>query len=139
MGQTQSATIPSKQEILARTKGGSSLVSELFQWMVSQANIRDFYLMANPTYCKKYVMLTADVLSKVFYKIDVVPKEGPKGTIYFRKIDTLNPQDKSDPLYKHREINCLRLAFLYVRIFQVFAALSLTILDVDPEMEQKLI
>ncbi len=139
MGQTQSATIPSKQEILARTKGGSSLVSELFQWMVSQANIRDFYLMANPAYCKKYIMLTADVLNKVFYKIDVIPKEGAKGTIYFRKADTLNPQDKADPLYKHREINCLRLAFLYVRIFQVFAALSLTILDVDPEMEQKLL
>ena len=139
MGQSQSATIPSKEEILRRTKGGSDLVNELFQWMVSQASVRDFYLMANPVQCKKYIMLTANVLNQVFYKIDVVPKEGPKGTIYFRKADVLNPQDKSDPLYKHREINCLRLAFLYVRIFQVFAALSLTILDVDPQLEMKLI
>ncbi len=135
----QSASIPSKEEILRRTKGGSSLVNELFQWMVSQASIRDFYLMANPAQCRKYIMLTADVLNKVFYKIDVVPKEGPKGSIYFRKVDTLNPQDKTDPLYKHREINCLRLAFLFVRIFQVFAALSLSILDVTPEMEMKLL
>jgi hypothetical protein len=139
MGQTQSASIPSKEEILRRTKGGSSLVNELFQWMVSQASIRDFYLMANPAQCKKYIMLTADVLNKVFYKIDVIPKEGPKGTIYFRKADSLNPQDKSDPMYKHREINCLRLAFLFVRIFQVFAALSLSILDVSPEMELRLL
>jgi hypothetical protein len=139
MGQAQSATIPSKEEILKRTKSGSDLVNELFQWMISQASIRDFYLMANPVHCKKYIMLTADVLNKVFYKIDVIPKEGPKGTIYFRKADVLNPQDKSDPLYKHREINCLRLAFLFVRIFQVFAALSLTILDVDPQLESKLL
>lgn len=139
MGQTQSASIPSKEEILRRTKGGSSLVNELFQWMVSQASIRDFYLMANPAQCKKYIMLTANVLNQVFYKIDVIPKEGPQGTIYFRKADVLNPQDKSDPLYKHREINCLRLAFLFVRIFQVFAALSLTILDVDPQLEMKLL
>ena len=135
----QSATIPSKQEILQRTKGGTSLVNELFQWMVSQASVRDFYLMANPVQCKKYIMLTADVLNKVFYKIDVNPQAGPQGTIYFRKADALTPQDKSDPLYKHREINCLRLAFLYVRIFQVFAALSLTILDVDTQMEMKLL
>jgi len=139
MGQTQSASIPSKAEILAKTKNGTSLVNELFQWIISQANIRDFYLMANPVHCKKYIMLTADVLNKIFYKIDVFPQLGPKGTIYFRKTDVLNPQSKDDPLYKHREINCLRLAFLYVRIFQVFAALSLTILDVDPEMELKLI
>jgi hypothetical protein len=139
MGQTQSASLPSKEEILRKTKGGTSLVNTLFQWMVSQASIRDFYLMANPAQCRKYIMLTADVLNKVFHKIDVIPKEGAKGTIYFQKVDTLNPQDKGDPMYKHREINCLRLAFLFVRIFQVFAALSLSILDVEPELEMKLI
>ena len=139
MGQIQSATLPSKKELLAKTKGGTDLVNELFTWMVSQANIRDFYLMANPVHCKKYIMLTADVLNKVFYKIDVIPQAGPSGTVYFRKADVLNPQDKTDPLYKHREINCLRLAFLYVRIFQVFAALSLTILDVDTKLEMDLL
>lgn len=135
----QSASIPSKEEILRKTKGGSQLVSGLFQWMVSQTSIRDFYLMANPAQCRKYVMLTADVLNKVFHKIDVIPKEGAKGTIYFQKVNALSPQDKGDPMSKHREINCLRLAFLYVRIFQVFAALSLSVLDVEPEMEMKLI
>lgn len=135
----QSSSIPSKEEILRKTKGGSQLVSGLFQWMVSQASIRDFYLMANPAQCRKYIMLTADVLNKVFHKIDVVPQQGAKGTIYFQKVDALNPQDKGDAMYKHREINCLRLAFLFVRIFQVFAALSLSILDVEPELEMKLI
>ena len=135
----QSSSIPSKEEILRKTKGGSQLVSGLFQWMVSQASIRDFYLMANPAQCRKYIMLTADVLNKVFHKIDVIPQQGAKGTIYFQKVDTLSPQDKGDAMYKHREINCLRLAFLFVRIFQVFAALSLSILDVEPELEMKLI
>lgn len=139
MGQTQSASLPSKEEILRKTQGGSRLVTELFQWMVSQASIRDFYLMANPVHCKKYIILTADVLNKIFNKIDVIPQAGPQGTIYFRKVDVLNPQDKADPIYKHREINCLRLAFLYVRIFQIFAALSLTVLDVEPQLEMKLL
>jgi hypothetical protein len=139
MGQIQSSDIPSKEVLLAKTKGGTDLVNQLFSWMIQQTNIRDFYLMANPAQCKKYIMLTADVLNKVFYKIDVIPKAGPGGTIYFRKTDKLSPQDTSDPLYKHRELNCLRLAFLYVRIFQVFAALSLTILDVEPKMEMDLL
>ena len=42
MGQTQSASLPSKEELLKKTKGGSDLVNVLFQWMVSQASIRDF-------------------------------------------------------------------------------------------------
>ena len=88
MGQTQSsASLPSKELLLAKTKGGTALVNELFQWMISQANIRDFYLMANPVHCKRYIMLTADALNKVFYKIDIAPQEGPKGTIFFRKIN----------------------------------------------------
>jgi hypothetical protein len=139
MGQTQSASIPSAEQILAKTKGGKDLANELFLWMVKQTSIRDFYLMANPEQCKKYIMLTADVLNKVFYKININPESGPGGTIYFRKLDVLNPQSKEDPLYKHREVNCLRLAFLYVRIFQVFAALSLTVLDVDTKVEMDMI
>jgi hypothetical protein len=139
MGQTQSASIPSAEQILEKTKGGKDLANELFLWMVKQTSIRDFYLMANPEQCKKYIMLTADVLNKVFYKINVNPESGPGGMIYFRKLNVLNPQSKEDPLYKHREVNCLRLAFLYVRIFQVFAALSLTVLDVDTKMELDLI
>jgi hypothetical protein len=139
MGQIQSNAIPSKEVLLSKTKGGTDLVNELFSWMVQQTNIRDFYLMANPAQCKKYIMLTADVLNKVFYKIDVIPQAGPGGTIYFRKTNALAPQDKSDPLYRHRELNCLRLAFLYVRIFQVFAALSLTILDVDTKLDMDLV
>jgi hypothetical protein len=139
MGQTQSASIPSAEQILAKTKGGKDLANELFLWMVKQTSIRDFYLMANPEQCKKYIMLTADVLNKVFYKINVNPESGPGGTIYFRKTNVLSPQSKEDPIYKHREVNCLRLAFLYVRIFQVFAALSLTVLDVDTKMELDMI
>ena len=139
MGQTQSASIPSAEQILAKTKGGKDLANELFLWMVKQTSIRDFYLMANPEQCKKYIMLTADVLNKVFYKINVNPESGPGGTIYFRKTNVLSPQSKEDPVYKHREVNCLRLAFLYVRIFQVFAALSLTVLDVDTKMELDMI
>ena len=139
MGQVQSSDIPSKEILLAKTKGGTDLVNQLFSWMIQQTNIRDFYLMANPVHCKKYIMLTADVLNKVFSKIDVYPKAGPGGTIYFKRVEKLNPTDPSDPLYKHREMNCLRLAFLYVRIFQIFAALSLTILDVDPKSEIDLI
>ncbi len=139
MGQTQSASIPSAEQILEKTKGGKDLANELFLWMVKQTSIRDFYLMANPEQCKKYIMLTADVLNKVFYKINVNPESGPGSVIYFRKLNVLNPQSKDDPLYKHREVNCLRLAFLYVRIFQVFAALSLTVLDVDTRMELDMI
>ena len=55
-----------------------------------------------------------------------------------RKVEELTKSPTSDdPRGRQRKVICLRLAFLYVRIFQVFASLSLSVLDVDPQSEIK--
>jgi hypothetical protein len=138
MGQTQSASIPSKEEILRRTKNGKTLVNDIFVWMVEQTELRELYLLANPVHCKKYIFLTADALSTLFHKIDLEPRQGKQGQIYLAKVDRVVNPPKDSGLLKTRETICLRLAFLYVRIFQIFAALALSVLDVNPESETRL-
>ena len=137
--QSTSSSLPSKQEILQKTRGGRDIVNQVFDWMVSRTSLRELYELANPEKCKQYIFLTADSLEVLFNKIELEPKEGKKGTIFFQKISdfTQTPKEENQRS-QFRKIICLKLAFLYVRIFQVFASLSLSILDVNPEVELKL-
>lgn len=139
VAQSTSSSLPSKQEILQKTRGGRDIVNQVFDWMVSRTSLRELYELANPEKCKQYIFLTADSLEILFNKIELEPKEGKKGTIFFQKISDFTQAPKEEnQRSQFRKIICLKLAFLYVRIFQVFASLSLSILDVNPEVELKL-
>ena len=130
--------LPSKEIILAKTKGGRDIVNQILDWMISKTSLRELYSLANPSMCQKYIFLTADALDILFKKIELEPREGKKGVIYFQKVEELTKSPTSDdPRGRQRKVICLRLAFLYVRIFQVFASLSLSVLDVDPQSEIK--
>jgi hypothetical protein len=136
MGQVQSSGLPSREEILARTKNGRDIVSQVFDWMISRTSLRELYSLANPEQCKKYIFLTADALDVLFKKIELEPQEGKKGLIYFQKVEELTRTPTGDDVRgRQRQIICLKLAFLYVRIFQIFASLALSVLDVDPRTE----
>lgn len=138
MGQKQSSSLPSKEEILAKTRGGRDIVNMIFDYMVRKTTLRELYALANPEECKKYIFLTADALDVLFKKIDLEPREKAKGTIYFQKVEELTkPHTSEDPRGKQRKVICLKLAFLYVRIFQIFASLALSVLDVEPETDVK--
>jgi hypothetical protein len=138
MGQAQSSSLPSKQEILQKTRGGRDIVNMVFDYMVRKTTLRELYALANPEECKKYIFLTADALDVMFKKIDLEPKEKDKGTIYFQKVEELTkPHTSEDPRGKQRKVICLKLAFLYIRIFQIFASLALSVLDVEPETDVK--
>lgn len=133
MGQAQSlqsANILSREEILKRTQGGKLLIGEIFSWMVNQADIKEFYLLANPDHCRKYIFVTANALQSLFRKVQLEPREGEKGTIYLQHVETLiNPKDQQQK--KAHDFLCLKLAFFYVRIFQIFAALTFSVIDND--------
>lgn len=140
MGATQSSSLPSKEEILRKTQGGRDIVNQVFDWMVNKTNLRELYALANPEKCKQYIFLTADALDVVFKKIEIEPREGKKGTIYFQKVEELTRTGAGAENIRaqQRKVICLKLAFLYVRIFQVFASLALSVLDVDPQADIRL-
>lgn len=138
MGQTSSSAIPSKEEILRKTRGGRDIVNMIFDYMVRKTTLRELYALANPEECKKYIFLTADALDVLFRRIELEPREKARGTIYFQKVEELTkPHTSEDPRGKQRKVICLKLAFLYVRIFQIFASLALSVLDVEPETDVK--
>ena len=138
MGQVSSSALPSKEEILRKTRGGRDIVNMVFDYMVRKTTLRELYALANPDECKKYIFLTADALDVMFRRIDLEPREKDKGRIYFQKVEELTkPHTSDDPRGKQRKVICLKLAFLYIRIFQIFASLALSVLDVETETDVK--
>lgn len=131
----------SRDSITRQVIPTQTLVNRIFNWMMNEIEIQDLLKLSNPNECKKYIFFTKRALDKVFDQIEVQPKVGPKNTLYFESIKNLaefgdqtvarNP--KLRELKELRDTNCLYLAYYIVRIFQVFGALSLSVIDAVPE------
>ena len=106
------------------------ILKEMFQ----RADLVDLYSLADPERCKKYIVVGATALKKLFASINLEPKRGDDGIIYFQKIEGIQ---KANPMGDEQITMCKYLAFYFIRIFQIYAALTLSVIDselpqVDP-------
>jgi hypothetical protein len=99
----------------------------LLEYMLKEITVRDFLALSNPAECKKYVIFMANNLYKHFYELQIVPIKDKKGVIAFRPVKELtNPPEDTE---NERQSLCLTLAYFYTRIFQIYGALALTVID----------
>ena len=129
MGASQS--LPSNlthEKLFELTKDTRAIMNILLEYMLKEITVRDFLALSNPTECKKYVLFKANTLYKYFYELQIMPTKDKKGVIAFRPVKELvAPQ--SEEAEKERQSLCLILAYYYTRIFQIYGALALTLID----------
>jgi hypothetical protein len=127
MGTTQSLPL-THEKLFELTKDTRNLMNILLEYMLKELSVRDFLLLSNPEQCKKYILFFANNLHKYFYELQIVPTQTKDGIIAFRKSDDLtNPPGKK--VDEERQGLCLILAYFYTRIFQIYGALALTLID----------
>jgi len=100
---------------------------EIMKYMIERLNINDFYRLASRTECSKYVIFLANRLDTTFRGLSFAPTRGTAGKLEFQPIDKLkapSPKEKAE-----RESLCLFLAYFYIRIFQIYGAIALTLID----------
>ena len=125
-GQSISSTL-SRQKVYELTRDTRGLMDVLLDYMLKEITVRDFLALSNPSECKKYVIFLANNLYKHFYELEITPIKDKKGVIVFRPIkDLVNPSGNSE---NEKQSLCLTLAYFYTRIFQIYGALALTVLD----------
>ena len=113
------------------------LLDAIFKYLTSELGIRDLTSLSNYTECKKYVTFMANDLHKYFYEMKIFIDSGPKGVLAFRKVDDLvNPPTEKD-ITKQKSL-CVVIAYFYARIFQVYGAIALTLID-DIEYVDKML
>ena len=103
-------------------------MDKILEYSLKELNMQDFLLLSNPNECKKYVLFFSNTLYKHFHTLQLMPMKDPKGVILFDKISDLTtpPSDKE---VKSRQSLCLIISYYYVRIFQIYGALALTVMD----------
>jgi hypothetical protein len=128
MGAGQS--IPStltREKAFELTRDTRAMMDVLLDYMLKEITVRDFLALSNPTECKKYVVFLANTIYKHFYELQIVPTKDKQGVIAFRPVKALvNPPEEDESM---RQSLCLTLAYFYTRIFQIYGALALTVLD----------
>ncbi len=125
-GQSIPSTL-SRQKVFDLTRDTRATMDVILDYMLKEITVRDFLALSNPTECKKYVVFLANTLYKHFYELQITPVKDKKGVIAFRPIkDLVNPKGEDEI---ERQRLCLTLAYFYTRIFQIYGALALTVLD----------
>ena len=115
-----------RQQLLDATKDNRQFVQKLFQAMTAQLTQEDLLKLGDQRTCNKYVFLMADTIQKLFDQLKIQPgRDKTSGIIYFQKVEKLTERSPETKTY------CLEIAYYYIRIFQIFGALALSILD-DP-------
>jgi len=125
----------SSQKVEAETHGQAftkteytrSVMDNILNYMIKQLSIRDLLQMSKESECKKYVLFKANSIYQYFYELRIFPTKDAKGLLTFRKVeDLVNPKGEQE---KERQSLCLIVAYFYTRIFQIYGALALTLID----------
>ena len=105
-----------------------SILEFILRELFRRADLADLYSLADPTRCKAYIVATGDALNKVFATQMITPKRGKGGIIYFQRIQAIQGNEE---IKKEHDQNCVKLAFYFIRIFQIYGALALSVLDTE--------
>ena len=121
------------------------LSDKILTLFFKNADFKDLLSLSSITACPQYVFTTAEALTSLFQKIKVYPELGPKGEVLYAPIDRVSPGLIKDSAAAKREGSqntlertkfrnqmCMDVAYFYVRTFQIYAALALTVLNTDP-------
>ena len=125
------ASIPDREQFKKQTFDGVRVSQRFLQMMLEQSDLLDMYSLADPAECKKYVVVTAGTLEKVFKELRIEIKRDQKGRdvgqFYFQKLSALARL----PDERIQKDNCTLVAFFYIRILHIFAALTLSVINTE--------
>lgn len=114
-------------ELERGTKSSRDVMDYILQFMLDQVSIKDFAYLSDQQECKKYVVFMAHQFGKQFYEMKISPDMDKSGYLVFRKMDELQALQGKDS--KEKQTMCIALSYFYVRIFQIYGALALSVID----------
>jgi len=107
-----------------RTKNYTTLFSHIFNFMIKKLNITDVVSLQDSNKCKEYIVFMGDALMRFFNQFYIDIGQNKKGMIFFKKVSDLQRETEGT-----RKQYCEKIAFFYIRIFQIYSALALSVID----------
>jgi hypothetical protein len=128
MGQSASTSSKgiSRETLLRGTESNRDIINKLFKRFLDTLTPEELLELSNPAACNKYVFVMASALQRTFSELKIRPTKDRSGVLLFQKADSLTKKDTQDEDFRR---NCLEVSYFYIRIFQIFGALALTVVD----------
>jgi len=100
------------------------ILNTILTQLVKDIDMHDLYALADPKKCREYIVVATSALEKLFAHIRL--DKGKDGTLFFQSIRGIV---EKNPNPAEQQQRCKELAFFFIRIFQVYAAVTLSIMD----------
>jgi hypothetical protein len=112
-------------------KESHAMMNLILRYMMKQINVNDLVRLSEPGTCKEYVISLAEHMSSQFSRLQIMPYHEKKSDVLlFKKYSDLDPSKKTDAqTEEQRKSLCLLLSYYYTRIFQIYGALAITLLN----------
>ena len=101
------------------------VLDTIFKNLIGRADMRDLYSLADPASCKEYIVMTEATLKKLFKRFRLT--RAANGELLIQSIKGF--QGASNPERGEQNKLCKELAFYFIRIFQIYAAITISIID----------
>jgi len=117
-----------RQQLLNSTRDNREFTNKIFGAMISKLTPIDILELSDSGKCSKYIFLMAQSFNKIFDDLKIRPERDSKsGLVYYKKVDELvNPKGAAAT---EKLILCREIAYFNIRLFQIFGALALSIID----------
>jgi len=113
---------------LPKERDTPGMLNFILQEMFRKADLADIYSLSDPERCKRYIIVGERALDELFLKVNLFPEKGEDGKLFFQSLDGFKSSMPA-PLREKQTAYCKELSFFFVRIFQTFGALYLSIYD----------
>jgi hypothetical protein len=112
-------------------KESHAMMNLILRYMMKQINVNDLVRLSEPGTCKEYVISLAEHMSSQFSRLQIMPYHEKKSDVLlFKKYSDLDPSKKTDAQTEEQKKSlCLLLSYYYTRIFQIYGALAITLLN----------
>jgi len=111
---------------------GKELADKILTGFFNKTGRKDLLQLSSMSACSKYAFSYAKEVMKEFETINLFPDIGAEGEVTFMRIPDAKADSQTQEAIKKRNRICMNVGYFYVRIFQIYAALALTVLDADP-------
>lgn len=113
-----------------------SIAKDMLNAIFANTDIMQLLELSNRSSCSKFAFDYKESLLKHLKTVQLYPAKGEKGKIALLSIADIAPTKATTPdmakLLQRRDEFCIDAGYIYVRIFQIYAALALTMLDDNP-------
>ncbi len=116
-----------REKLLLATRDPRGLSDSIFLYLKDNIKIKTYFpLLSGGDTCNKFIFLLAQDIQKLFEKLPV-QLGSQKGVLLFQSTEALTKKTGSDKEVTERY--CLYVASMITRVFQIYSALALSVLD----------